>query len=115
MRTKSNIFKVVGTTFRKLPPGKFIKVTDTYDSDGVPTALTPAILAPEPDNVYDPNAVQVIVELDSGQPFIIGYIGKDDPWQKRITEPTLATLRIVDYATAGDYNASYNIIHIEME
>ena len=115
MRDSNIIFKVVGTTFRPLPSGVFIKVYETFEQNNVPTALAKAILAPEPDNVYDPNAVQVIIELDTGAPFTIGYIGKDDPWQKRITQPVLATLRIVDYSVSGAYNASYNIIDIEME
>lgn len=113
MRHDPSIIKVVGTTFHPLPPGSLIKVIDTFDHDNIPSALTKVILMPEPDNQFDPNAVAVVVELEHGEAFTIGYIGKEDPWQSRITTPTLAMMRITDYATAGNYNASFNIVSIE--
>lgn len=116
MRNLPNIFKVVGTTFRPLPEGKFINTFDQYATDdGTPIALARAIVQPEPTNEFDPNAVAIIVELTTGEPFIIGYIGKTDPWQRRITQPTLATVKIVDYSAKSSYNPSYNVIKLEME
>lgn len=115
MKDKPVLFKVVGTTFRPLPSDKTIQIDGKpFEVDGVPTAITQAILVPEPTNEFDPNAVQVVVKLNTGEAFAIGYIGKDDPWQARITQPTLAKLRISDYRDAGNYNPSYNIIDVRM-
>lgn len=115
MKNKPTLFKVVGTSFRPLPPNKFIEILDKpFDIDGVPTALAQAVLVPEPTNEYDPNAVQVVVKLNTGEAFPIGYIGKDDPWQARITKPVLATLRISDYSQVGNYNPSYSAIDVQL-
>lgn len=115
MKNKPVLFKVVGTSFRPLPPNKTIQIEGSpYEVDGVPTAIAQAILAPEPTNEYDPNAVQVIVKLNTGEAFTIGYIGKDDPWQAKIQRPTLAKVRISDYSRTGNYNPSYNVIDVQM-
>lgn len=115
MNHKPVLFKVVGTSFRPLPPDKTIHIEgQPFDVDGVPTAIAQAILAPEPTNEYDPDAVQVFVKLSSGEAFHIGYIGKDDPWKAKIKQPTLATLRISDYSRTGNYNPSFNVIDIQL-
>lgn len=116
MRNLSNLFKVVGMTFRPLPEGSFIKIMDQYETDdGTPVALARVIIQPEPTNEFDPDAVAIIAELTTGQPFVVGYIGKDDPWKHKITRPVIATMRIVDYSAKSSYNPSYNIINVEME
>lgn len=115
LRNLPDISKVVGTTFRPLPEGEFLKTLDVYDQDGIPTALFRVILMPEPTNEFDPNAVAVVAELVTGSPYVIGYIGKDDPLQLKIKQPTMATMRVVDYSQAGNYNPAYRLIKIEME
>lgn len=112
MKDNKPLFKVAGTTFHPLPQGKNIVIEgESYQVNDVPTAHAKAILSPEPDNAYDPDAVQVFVKLNTGEPFHIGYIGKDEPWKTKITEPTIATLRISDYTDNG-YNPSYAVIAI---
>lgn len=117
--SNSVLVKVVGTTFHPLPDGHVIRISKSYMKDNIPMAIAPAILRPDPSNPYDENAVEVLVELDNGDPFVIGFIGKDDPWQRKITQLTLATIQIKDYSQASThgkvYNPAYQIINIEME
>lgn len=115
MKDNPVLFKVVGTTFRPLPPNKTIQIDGKpFEVNDVPTAIAQAILVPEPTNEYDPNAVQVVVKLNTGEAFPIGYIGKDDPWQAKIKSPKLAKLRISDYSRTNGYNPSYSIIDVQL-
>ena len=103
--------KVVGTTFHNPPrytqfEGKIDKKAQT------PTLTGQAILLPEPDNKYDPNAVAVIAKLADGTAFKIGYLGKDTPLQKQIQKPVVAKLVIMAYSENGDLNDSY-LVEVE--
>lgn len=76
--------KVVGTTFHQIPDGEYLKVTSTYNFEGIPCADADALLIPEPTNQYDPDAVMVMVPLENGQPFQVGYLPKDSELKQTI-------------------------------
>lgn len=105
--------KIAGTTFHPLPEGKFLKVGRTYTFEDVPCADTDAVLIPEPDNQYDPNAVKVVVPLDSGEAFHVGYIPKDHPLKmmvKNAGRPVKASVMVKNYAMKNQqYSASWII------
>lgn len=109
--------KVAGTTFHPLPEGDFLKVLRTYEFEGVPCADANAILVPEPDNQYDPDAIQVFVPLDSGQAFHIGYLPKNDPFKmavRRAMRPLKATVMVKNYAAKNQqYSASWILTEVE--
>lgn len=115
MENKFNkvIAKVVGSTFHPLPEGKRIRVYgDVFEIDDIPAILTRAILIPEPENVHDREAIKVVLELTNGEPFHIGYIGKEDPLKTQITAPRPCLVRVVDYSDTG-HNISYQIVHLQ--
>lgn len=112
MRDNKTIAKVVGTTFRPLPEGDFVKKHgEEFRFSNNPAILARAVLMPEPDNPHDPDAVKVMVEMRSGIPFQIGYIGKNDPLKGQIKRAQPAMLRVVDYSLAGG-QTSYQIIKV---
>ena len=100
--------KVVGTTFHKLLPTQKIAIMNEIEHGDVPAAKAQAILIPEPTNQFDPEAVQVVVKLQTGEPFVLGYLPKESPYKKQITANCLATLIILDYQSVG-YNNSYTV------
>lgn len=106
--------KVAGTTFHPLPQGVGLRINNEAMEDNVPIAYTRAVLIPEPTNKYDPEAVQVIIELKTGEAFVIGYIPKDEPIKTQIKRPTMALLCIKDYTQVGNLNPSFVIKSIEM-
>lgn len=115
MKHKFNkvIAKVVGSTFHPLPEGKRIRVYgEVFEIENNPAILTRAILMPEPDNKHDKDAIKVVLELTNGEPFHIGYIGKEDPLKTQITEPRPCLVRVVDYTDSG-HNISYQIVHLQ--
>lgn len=69
--------KIAGTTFHQIPNERYLKVDKTYEHAGVPCAKTKAVLVPEPENEYDPEAVKVMVPLDDGEAFHIGFLPKE--------------------------------------
>lgn len=107
--------KVAGTTFHPIPTNESVKILVEGEENGVPYAYAQAILMPEPTNEYDKDAVQVIIQLANGNPFVAGYIPKDNPMKLKIKQPVIATLHIKDYSAVGDYNPSFIISRIEME
>lgn len=107
--------KVAGTTFHKLPSGMFLKPDTVGTCNDTPAAFFTAILMPEPTNVYDPQAVQVLLQTTTGDAFVVGYMPKDEPMKARILKPTMANVTIIDYGRVGNYNPSYIITGIEME
>lgn len=107
------ISKVVGSTFHPLPEDKRIKVHGSvFDLDGNPAILTRALLIPEPDNKYDSDAVKVVLELTNGEPFHIGYVGKEDPLKTQIESVRPCLIRVIDYTDTG-HNISYQIVHLQ--
>lgn len=106
--------KVAGTTFHKLPAGEGLIVENEHLEDGVPVAYAKAILVPEPTNQYDADAVQVVVSLKTGKPFVIGYIPSVDPIKTQIKQATIAKVCIKDYRMVGNYNPSYVIEEVDM-
>lgn len=90
--------KVAGTSFHPLPEGQYVKVKQTYEFENVPCADVDAILMPEPENPYDPDAVKVLIPLESGAPFCIGYVPKDHPIKLRIKAPYQAVIMIKNFA-----------------
>lgn len=107
--------KVAGTTFHPLPQNTFLAPNNTDEVDGIPVAYFTAVLMPEPTNQFDPDAVQVILPTTTGNPFMIGYLPKDEPLKMAITEPVMGEVMVKDYRVAGNYNPSYIITSIEME
>lgn len=102
--------KVVGTTFQEHKAyTEYFAVSEDVDHGA--TAITSvALLMPEPDNAYDPNAVMVIGKLKNGRPHPIGYLqsaAKGGQLQLKIKKPQQATLRIIAYSDSGDFNDTY--------
>lgn len=108
--------KIAGTTFHPLPENQYLKVNSTYTFDNVPCAEADAILMAEPDNQYDPNAVKVMVPLDSGEAFHIGYLPKDSDLKMRVKSaghPFKATVMVKNYAMKNQqYSASWIITEV---
>lgn len=81
------IEKVVGTTFRFKEQGEkhYTEFAGVIDKTGdIPTLSGTAILMPEPDNAYDPNAVLVIAKMKDGSAFKLGYLPKGSKLQREI-------------------------------
>lgn len=89
--------KIAGTTFHPLPDGMYVKIDESYMVEDIPCAKTQAVLMPEPQNPYDPEAVMVLVPLENGEAFHIGYLPKMEPLKKRITGPTPARVLIQNF------------------
>lgn len=81
---KTNV-KIAGTTFHPLPDGQYLRVKQTYEFEGTSCADTDAILVPEPENPHDPEAVKVLVPLETGQAFHIGYLPKESELKRLIS------------------------------
>lgn len=106
--------KIAGTTFHPLPDGQFLRVTQTYEFEGVPCADTDAVLIPEPDNPHDPEAVKVMVPLDNGQPFHIGYLPKDSELKKMIKQTMVAAVMVKNFAlNSPQYSPSWIITEVK--
>lgn len=105
--------KVAGTTFHQIPEGQFLRVKQTYDFEGVPCADTDAVLMPEPDNQYDPDAVKVMVPLENGEPFHIGYLPKDSELKTLVKKPHPASVMVKNFAMNNpQYSASWIITEV---
>lgn len=114
--------KVAGTTFHPLPEGVGIQIVREYEDtsnikngymQSIPCAQCMAVLQPEPENEYDPEAVKVLIPLKNGQAFHIGYIPKAEPVKWEIKVPTVAQVEIRDYGQMGNLNPSFVIIEIQ--
>lgn len=109
---KKMIEKVVGTTFRFKEQGEknFTEFAGVIDTTGdIPTLQGRAILVPDPQNKYDPNAVMVIAQMSDGSAFHLGYLPKGSQLQQVIKTNTLAKLNIIAYSEGGDYNDSFTV------
>lgn len=104
--------KVVGTTFQEHKHyQEYFAISEDLDH-GAPAITSVALLVPEPDNPYDPNAVMVIGKLKNGQPHLIGYLqsaAKGGQLQLKIKQPQQATLRMIAYSENGDFNDTYSV------
>lgn len=106
--------KVVGTTFRFEEQGPVhfddfagkVKLKGTSD---VPTKIGLAVLYPEPDNKYDPNAVRVIAKMKDGSTYFLGYLPKGSSACLSVKEPILAKLFIYGYSSLGGYSDSFAV------
>lgn len=104
--------KVVGTTFRFAEQGNphYSQFQgENVDGEQIPTRIGQAVLVPEPDNQFDPNAVAVVTKMVDGSTFHLGYVPKGSELQKRVNAPTLAKLIITAYSEGGDYNDAFNV------
>lgn len=104
--------KVVGTTFREHKHYKEYFALNEDIENGVSAITTIALLIPEPDNAYDPNAVMVVGKLANGQAHQIGYLrsaARGGELQLRIKQPQQASLRILAYSDNGDFNDTYTV------
>lgn len=109
---KTNV-KIAGTTFHPLPDGEYLRVKQTYEFEGISCADADAILMPEPDNQYDPDAVKVLVPLDNGQPFHIGYLPKDSELKKMIRNTYAATIMVKNFAVSNpQYSPSWIVTEV---
>ncbi len=105
--------KVAGTTFHQLPEGEYLRVKRTYTFDNIPCADADAILVPEPDNQYDPDAVKVIVPLENGKPFHIGYLPRESQLKSAVKKTYTATVMIKNFAkNSPQYNPSWIITQV---
>lgn len=101
---------VVGTSFREYKHFTEYFALSEEIENGVSAIEIPALLIPEPENPYDPNAVMVVGKLKNGQPHHIGYLKnaeKGGKLQPLIKEPKPATVRLLAYSDNGDFNDSY--------
>lgn len=109
---KTNI-RVAGTSFHPLPENEYVRVKRIYVFEEIPCADVDAVLMPEPENQYDPEAVKVLVPLENGKPFHIGYVPKDVPLKKIIRTPHPAVLMVKNYAMNNPhYNPSWLITEV---
>lgn len=105
--------KVAGTSFHPIPDGQYLRVKQTYEFEGVPCADTDALLIPEPDNPHDPDAVRVMVPMDNGQAFHIGYLPKDSALKLMIKKACPATIMVKNFAMKNSqYSASWIITEV---
>lgn len=100
--------KIAGTTFHPLPDGEYLRVGRTYEFEGTPCADTNAILMPEPTNQYDKDAVKVMVPLENGQAFHIGYLPKDSDLKRQIAQSGKTCLAIVMVKNFASKNPQYS-------
>lgn len=106
--------KIAGTTFHRLPDGQYLRVNQTYDFEGIPCADADALLIPEPENQYDPEAVKVMVPLESGEPFHIGYLPKDSELKLMIKKPHPAAVMVKNFALNNrQYSPSWIITEVK--
>lgn len=109
--------KINGTTFHPIPDGEYVRVNRTFDFENMPCAETSAILMPEPTNEHDPMAVKVMVPLENGQAFHIGYLPKDSELKAQIArgeENRLADVMIKDFSQKNPaYSASWIITEVK--
>lgn len=110
---KTNI-KIVGTTFYPLPEGQYLRIKQApYNFEGVSCADTDALLIPEPDNQHDSEAVKVMVPLENGQPFHIGYLPKDSNVKKMIKKAHPAHVMVKNFAMNNpQYSPSWIITEV---
>lgn len=104
--------KVVGTTFREQKDFREYFAVNEDVEHGATAITGVALLVPEPDNIYDPNAVLVIGKLKNGQAHPIGYLpsaAKGGQLQTKIKQPQQATLKIIAYSDSGDFNDTYSV------
>lgn len=105
--------KIAGTTFHPLPDGQYLKIKRTYDFEGIPCADADAVLMPEPENQYDPEAVKVLVPLESGQPFHIGYLPRESALKKMVKKPYQAAVMVKNFALNNpQYSPSWIITEV---
>lgn len=105
--------KVAGTTFHPIPEGQFLKVKSKYDFEGVACADADCILIPEPTNQYDPEAVKVMVPLENGQPFHVGYLPKDSELKKMVKHSYAGTVMVKNFALSNpQYSPSWIITEV---
>ncbi len=102
--------KIAGTTFHPLPAGRVISVSETFVENNVSCARTTVVLQPEPTNPVDPDAVMVMVPLDDGSAFHIGYVPKAAPEKQMIRQTTLGQMVIKDYGSG--LNPSFRLVQI---
>lgn len=105
--------KIAGTTFHPLPENQYLRVNTVYEKDGVSCAETNAVLVPEPDNPHDPEAVKVIVPLENGQPFQIGYLPRASKQKQMVKQPCQASITVKDFTKNNlQYSSSWIITEI---
>lgn len=106
--------KIAGTTFHPLPKDQYLRVLRTYDFEGVPCADADAVLVPEPDNPHDKDAVKVLVPLDSGKAFHIGYLPKESSLKLMVKKPCRASVMVRNYAlNSPKYSPSWIVTEVE--
>lgn len=109
--------KIAGTTFHLIPEGKYLKVSETYMFENVPCANTNAVLMPEPENVHDSLAVKVMVPLDDGSAFHIGYLPRECSLKPTIAQSGksyLATIMVKNFAHNNPhYSAPWIITEVQ--
>lgn len=106
--------KIAGTTFHPLPEGQYLRIRQTYDFEGVPCADADAVLVPEPENQYDHEAVKVLVPLDDGSAFHIGYLPKDSDLKRMVRKPCKASIMVKNYAlNSPQYSPSWIVTEVE--
>ncbi len=106
--------KIAGTTFHPLPDGDYLHIKRQYTFEGVPCADADAVLVPEPTNPYDPEAVMVMVPLDSGKPFHIGYLPKDSELKRLVKHNHVATIMVKNFALSNpQYSPSWIITEVQ--
>ena len=106
--------KVAGTTFHQIPEGQYLRIKQQYDLEGTPCADADAILVPEPTNQYDPDAVMVMVPLENGQPFHVGYLPKDSDLKQMVKKALPATVMVKDFGAKNpQYSASWIITEVK--
>lgn len=106
--------KVAGTTFHPLPENEYLRVKETYDFEGIPCADADAILVPEPTNQHDPDAVKVMVPLQNGEAFHIGYLPKDSELKQLVKRVYPATIMVKNFALNNPhYSPSWIITEVK--
>ena len=106
--------KIAGTTFHPLPEGQYLRIRQTYDFEAVPCADADAVLVPEPENQYDREAVKVLVPLDDGSAFHIGYLPKDSDLKRMVRKPHKASIMVKNYAlNSPQYSPSWIVTEVE--
>lgn len=108
--------KIVGTTFHPLPKDRYVKVRQTYEFEGIPCADVDALLVPEPGNQHDPEAVMVLVSLDDGEAFHIGYLPRESELKKQVSGGNIsrtASIMIKNFALNNPhYSPSWIITEV---
>lgn len=106
--------KVAGTTFHPLPKDQYLRIRQSYEFENTPCADADAVLVPEPENPYDHEAVKVLVPLDNGEAFHIGYLPKDSELKRMVKSPLQATIMVKNFAAKNQqYSASWIITEVK--